>query len=125
MSDFSLDPEMQIEVYARFISKGTGEALTGEDYTVRLFDKDLFDADFLGESGLDHNGFSKIGFAPTAFGDLVKLEQFPDLYFVLYKNGAVIFKSKVMEDVDLSAVEQYKKGEGEVINLGIFLVDPH
>ena len=123
MSEFSLDAEMNIETIARFIAKGSGSPVTGDAYTVRLFDKDLFDNDFLGESGLDKNGYSVISFTHAAFGDLANLETFPDLYFALYKNGEVIFKSKVMENIDLAVVEKYKNGEGEVINLGTFLVD--
>lgn len=123
MSQFSLNPEMNFEVTARFIAKGSDAPVTGDAYTVRLFDKDLFDSDFIGESGLDANGYSLISFNHAAFGDLANLETFPDLYFVVYKNGEPIFKSKVMEDVDLAAIEQYKKGEGEVINLGTYLID--
>lgn len=123
MADFSLDAEMEIEVFARFIAKGTDGGLTGEAYTVRLFDKDIFENDFLGESGLDHNGYSKISFRPSAFGNAGNLEKYPDLYFVLYKNGEVIFKSQVMKNFDFSDVDQYKKGDGEVIDLGAYLVE--
>lgn len=123
MSQFSLNPEMNFEVTARFIAKGKDVPVTGEAYSVRLFDRDIFDNDFIGESGLDVNGYSKISFHHEAFGDLANLECFPDLYFVVYKNGKPIFKSKVMEDVDLIAIEQYKKGEGEVIDLGTYLID--
>lgn len=123
MSQFSLNPEMNFEITARFIAKGMDAPVTGDAYTVRLFDKDIFDNDFIGESGLDNNGYSKISFNQKAFGDLANLESFPDLYFVVYKNGTPIFKSKVMEDVDLVAIEQYKKGEGEVIDLGTYLIE--
>lgn len=123
MSKFSLEPEMHIAMVARFILKGSNNAFTGDQYTVRLFDKDLFDSDFIGESGLDANGYSKILFNHAAYGNLANLETFPDLYFVLYRNGEVIFKSKVMEDLDLNTIEQYKKGDGEVIDLGTYLVE--
>jgi hypothetical protein len=123
MSQFSLDQEMNFEVTARFIAKGSDSPVTGQAYKVRLFDKDIFDSDFIGESGLDDNGYSKISFHHEAFGDLANLETFPDLYFVVYKNDVPVFQSKVMEDIDLVAIEQYKKGEGEVVYLGTFLID--
>lgn len=125
MSEFSLDAEMNIQVIARFIAKGTNEAITGDAYTVRLFDKDLVDSDFIGESGLDANGYSKILFSHSTFGNLANLETFPDLYFALYKNGEAVYKSKVMEDVDLTIMDQYKKGEGAVIDLGSYLIDAY
>lgn len=123
MSKFSLNPEMNFEVTAKFIAKGADAPVTGPAYLLRLFDRDIFDNDFIGESGLDSNGYSKISFHYKAFGDWANLEKFPDLYFVVYKNGTPIFESKVMQDVDLIAIEQYKKGEGEVIDLGTYLID--
>ena len=123
MSQFSLNSEMNFEITARFIAKGADMPVTGPDYTVRLFDKDIFDNDFIGESGLDGNGYSKISFHHKAFGDLANLETFPDLYFVVYKNSIPIFKSKVIEDIDFEVIEQYKKGEGEVIDLGTYLIE--
>ena len=123
MSEFSLNPEMNIEVIGRFMLKGSGEALTGDAYTVRLFDKDIFDSEFIGESGLDSNGYAKIIFEPSAFSNLANIDTFPDLYFVVYKDGAIIYKSKVMEDVNIDAIEKYQKGEGEVIDLGTYLLE--
>ncbi len=123
MSTFSLNPDMNYEVTARFIAKGSDAPLSGAAYTMRLFDKDIFDDDFIGESGLDENGVAKIKFTRQAFSDLGNLETMPDLYFVLVKNGAQVFSSKVMEELDVEALEQFKMGEGEVIDLGTFLVD--
>ena len=104
MSKFSLDPEMNFEIMARFIAKGSDAAVTGEDYKVRLYDRDIFDSDFIGQSGLNEEGCSKISFHHDAFGYLANLETFPDLYFVVYKNDMPIFKSQVMKDVDLLAI---------------------
>jgi hypothetical protein len=123
MSKFSLDSEMNFEVTARFIAKGTDAPVTGDVYTVRLFDRDIFDNDFIGESGLDSNGYSKISFHHKAFGDLGNLETLPEFYFVVYKKSVPIFQSKAMADADLEAIEQYKKGEGKVIDLGTYLID--
>ncbi len=123
MSKFSLDPEMNFEITARFIAKGSDAALAGEAYKVRLYDRDIFDNDFIGQSGLDEKGCAKISFHHEAFGDLANLETSPDLYFVVYKNDMPIFKSQVIKDVDLVAIEQYKKGEGEVIDLGTYLIE--
>ena len=123
MSNFSLSSEMSMEVTARFISKGTDAPLTGADYKMRLFDKDIFDDDYIGESGLDDNGVAKIKFTHKAFSDLGNLETTPDFYFVLLKNGAQVFESKVIKEIDVVALEQFKMGEGEVIDLGTFLVE--
>ena len=122
MSKFSLSPNMSMEVTARFISKGTDTPLTGEAYKVRLFDKDIFDDDFIGESGLDENGVARIQFTHKAFSDLANLETMPDLYFAVVKNDVQIFESKVMEEIDVAGLEQFKMGKGEVIDLGTFLV---
>lgn len=123
MSSFSLNPEMDIEVTARFIAKGTDAPLTGEAYKVRLFDKDVFDDDYIGESGLDDNGSAGIKFNRAAFGDLGNIEKTPDLYFAVLKDGVQIFQSKVMEEVDVDTFGRFKMGEGDVIDLGTYLVE--
>ena len=40
MSKFSLDPDMNFEVTARFIGKGAYAPVSGTAYSVRLFDND-------------------------------------------------------------------------------------
>ena len=124
MSKFSLGKEMDITVSARLIARGDDIPLSGSAYTVRLFDKDFFDDDFLGESAIGPNGRVTIRFSPERFDrkDPIK-ETSLDFYFVLFKNGKEIFRSKVMEDVDVEALEQFRMGKGEMIDLGTFLVD--
>jgi len=123
MSKFSLDKEMNIEVKAAFISKGENIPVTGEGYKLRLFDKDVFGDDYLGESELNEAGEGRIIFNPKAFGNAFNLENMPDFYFVLYNNKVPVFESKVMEDLNLAALENYQPGEGEIIDLGTFLVE--
>jgi hypothetical protein len=123
MSDFSLSSQPKIEVNIRLIAKGSDAPLTGDMYKVRLFDKDIFDDDYIGESGLDANGVAHISFTHDAFDDLGALEDKPDFYFVVVKNDVQVFQSKVMEEIDLETVEQFKMGKGEVIDLGTFLVE--
>ena len=123
MNDFELNSNLNIQVIARFLAKGKGAAVTGDSYTVRLYDKDIIDNEFLGESGLDSNGYATIIFTHKAFSNVANVDTFPDFYFAVYKDGEVIYKSRVMEDVDLAAIEQYKKGAGEVIDLGTFLIE--
>jgi hypothetical protein len=123
MSKFSLDPEMMFEVTARFIAKGANTPVTGDAYSVRLYDRDIFDNDFIGESKLDKDGRARISFRHEAFGDLANLEALPDFYFVVYRDEVPVFQSKLMKDVDLVSIERYIKGEGEVIDLGTYLID--
>ncbi|MEO5647433.1 MAG: hypothetical protein ABIQ56_03665, partial [Chitinophagaceae bacterium] len=60
----------------------------------------------------------------TQFGDLAKLEARPDFYFVVYKHKKEIFRSRVMDDVDLDSTHNsFKMGQGEIIDLGSFLID--
>jgi len=124
MSNLSLSNDMNMQVTARFIAKGTDEPLTGNAYRMRLFDKDVFDDDYLGESPLDSNGVATIGFAHAAFSDLGSIETMPDFYFVVVKDGVQVFESKVMADIDVAAIEKFKMGTGEVVDLGTFLVQP-
>ena len=122
MSDLSLNNEMNLEVTARFIGKGNDQPVTGEAYLVRLYDKDVFEDDYLGESTLDENGVAKIPFTHSSFSNW-NLDNNPDFYFVLLKNNEVIFKSIVLEDLDVDTIENFKMGEGEVIDLGTYLIE--
>jgi hypothetical protein len=123
MSNFSLDADINIEVKAIFIRKGSDVPLTDADYEFRLFEKDLMEDDYLGKSGLDEQGVAKVSFKHGAFIDFLNPETNPDLYFALYKGEALVFQSKVMRDLDLESLEKFKMGEGEVVDLGTFLVE--
>jgi hypothetical protein len=123
MKEFSLERDMYIQVTARFISKVDESPLNGAEYKLRLFDKDVFDDDFIGESSLDDNGVATIRFKRASFNDLGNVDSKPDFYFVLLKDGVKLYKSKVMEDVDIDDIDEYKIGEGQLIDLGTFLID--
>ena len=123
MSKFSLNPDINIEVMIRFIAKGSDTPLTGAEYRVKLFDKDIIGTDHLGESSLDANGVARISFSHAAFGEWNNLEKYPDFYFTLEKGGTEIFKSEVMVDVNIETIEQFRMGEGEVVDLGTYLVE--
>lgn len=123
MSNFSLDAEMNIEVKAGFIRKGTGSPLTGGAYEFRLYEKDLMEDDYLGKSRLDEEGVVRVSFKHGAYMDFLNPEKNPDLYFALYKGDELVFQSRVMRDLDLDSLEKFKMGEGEVVNLGTFLVE--
>jgi hypothetical protein len=123
MSKLSLDKEMNIEVKATFIAKGDNIPVTGDQYTLRLYDKDVFLDDYLGECTLNEAGEGRIIFGEKAFGNAFNVEKLPDFYFVLYNDKIPVFESKIMEDVHLKYLENYRPGEGEVIDLGIYLVD--
>lgn len=123
MSKLKLNDEMNIEVRVLLIAKGNDEPVTGKEYTVRLFDKDIFNDDFLGESSLDENGLAIFTITEKHFSGFAKLDDKPDFYFVVYKNKEQIFKCRVMKNLDLTNFEEFKMKEGEVVDLGTFLID--
>ncbi|MEO6733003.1 MAG: hypothetical protein ABIN01_17395 [Ferruginibacter sp.] len=122
MSKFSFDKDMRLEVKARFIARGEDAPVTGDGYVVRLYDKDVFGDDYLGESKLNEAGEANI-ICQKDLGNALTLDIMPDFYFVLYKDKVPVFQSKVMEDIDLQKIENYQPGEGEVVDLGTFLID--
>jgi hypothetical protein len=123
MPSIALNNKMNIEVKVRLISKGNDEPLTGNTYSVRLYDKDVFSDDFLGESVPDEEGLAKFLFSPDDFSQPANVDDKPDFYFVVYKNKQEIFKSKVMSNLDLSNIDEFIMKEGQVIDLGTFLID--
>ena len=123
MSKFSLATNMDIEVKAGFISKGSDAAVTGAGFEFRLYEKDFMEDDYLGVSPLDENGVAKVSFKQKDFQDFLNPEVNPDLYFALYNNESLVYQSKVVNDVNMEGMSAFKSGEGKVINLGTFLID--
>lgn len=123
MPSIALNKEMNIEVKVCLISKGNDEPLNGTEYSVRLYDKDVFNDDYLGESVPDEDGVAKFLLSQGDFSQPFNLDNKPDFYFVVYKNKQQIFKSKVMSNLDLSNIEEFIMKEGEVVDLGTFLID--
>jgi hypothetical protein len=125
MDKFSLDEKMKIEIKATFIVKGSDLPVCGDGYLLRLFDKDYFGEDFLGESRLNEAGEGCIKLSAESFRDSLNKEILPDFYFVLYHDQIPVFQSKVLEDLNPKVIEQFEPGEGEVIDLGTYLVEDH
>ena len=123
MSKLSLNEEMNIEVRVLLIAKGTDDPVTGNEYVVRLYDKDIFKDDFLGESSPDKDGLAKFELTKKHFAGFAKLDEKPDFYFVVYRNKKEIFKSRVMKNLDFSDIEEFRMKEGEVVDLGTFLIE--
>lgn len=123
MSDFTLNKEPDLIVTARFITKGNDKPLYGDVFTVRLYDRDIIDDDYLGESRLDEDGHIRIAFAHDAFvNDAAFKEAKPDFYFVVLQNGQSVFTTKVLEELSIEDLQQFRMGEGEVVDLGTFLI---
>lgn len=123
MSRLALNKKMNLEVRLRLIRKGNDEPLSSKTFLVRLYDKDVFNNNFLGESIPDEDGVARFVFTQEAFAGFANLDDKPDFYFVVYSNGNEIFKSRVMSNLDLSDIETFIMKEGEVIDLGTFLID--
>ena len=124
MTDFMLNKEPDLIVTARFIEKGEDKPLSGDEYTVRLYDRDIADDDFLGESRLDAGGRIRIAFAHDSFvNDDAFRETRPDFYFIILKNRTPVYTTKVLEELSLEDIKQFRMGEGEMVDLGSFLVD--
>ncbi len=114
---------MNLEVRVVLIAKGSDEPVKGKQFSVRLFDKDIFDDDYLGESHLDKKGCAKFIITEKHFAGFAMEDEKPDFYFVVYKNKKQIFKSRVMQNFDLRNAEEFKMAEGEVVDLGTYLID--
>ena len=123
MPKLSLNEEINIEIRVLLIAKGTDNPVTGDQYKVRLFDKDIFNDDFLGESSLNKEGLAKFRLTKKHFEGFGGLHEKPDFYFVVYRDNKEIFKSKVMKNLDLSDIEEFRMKEGELIDLGTFLIE--
>ncbi len=115
--------EQIFNLHVNFQKKGTDSPLTGNDYSVRFFDKDLVEDDFLGTSLLDEEGHATIYLTQSKFRSKDSpLEQYPDIYFKVYRNGEEIFKSPVVVNIQLKKVSEFDMSTGTHFNLGTFLI---
>lgn len=117
-----LNKDMNLIIQVRLIASGNDEPISGNAFKVRLYDKDVFNDDYLGESHVE-NGLAKFTITQKDFSAPVNLDSKPDFYFVVYKNDTLIFKSKVMSNLDITDVEKFIMNEGELVDLGTFLID--
>ncbi|HMO32188.1 MAG TPA: hypothetical protein PKE63_11615 [Lacibacter sp.] len=123
MKEFSLNKNPDLVVTARFM-QGSELPLHGDNYSVRLYDKDIADEEFLGYAQPDEEGRVQISFSHDAFvNDVVFKEARPDFFFVIFRNDQPVYTTRVLDDVSLEDVKQFRMGKGEVVDLGTFLVD--
>lgn len=117
-----LNKNINLIINLRLISRGSDEPVDGKEFKVRLYDKDLFNDDYLGESGVE-DSLASFKITQDDFKSPFNLDNKPDFYFVVYQNDKEIFKSKVMSNLDISDVEEFVMKEGELIDLGTYLID--
>lgn len=117
-----LDKDMELVIRLRIINKSDEKPLDGDQFKVRLYDKDVFNDDYLGES-LTRDGRVFFMISRKNFSAPLNLEQKPDFYFVVYRDGKEIYKSKVMANIDLRDMQEFVMKEGAVIDLGTYLID--
>ena len=117
-----LNKDMNLIIQVRLIAVGNDEPISGNAFKVRLYDKDVFNDEFLGESNVE-NGLAKFVLTPKDFNAPANLDTKPDFYFVVYQNNQQIFQSKVMSNLDISDMEKFIMSEGELVDLGTFLID--
>src|ERR1044072_695718 len=90
-----------IHTKIKLLEKGTSTPVSGSNISVKLFDKDPLEDDFLGEASPDSEGNVSIKFDLDKIKSAdTPLEEFPDLYFKVYKGQNEYFKSPVVDDLD-------------------------
>ena len=119
------NPDAEMSVKVRFIKKGSDTPLTGEQYTVRLYDREIFqDDEYLGHAPLNERGEATIHFSPTDIKNYhFGFSELPDLYVLLFDGDVVHFQSKVWENVDFEKMALLDINEGAVLNFGTFEVE--
>ena len=86
-----------VNVIAKLVGKETGDVISGDSYVARLYDKDLFNKDdFLSETSPDMKGNIQFLFDMDKAGN----DLMPDIYFILFKDGSKIFKSKIKWNIN-------------------------
>jgi hypothetical protein len=109
----------KIQVVAKLIDKNSGHPISGDGTVVKLYDRDIITDDFLGECKVSEDGAIKISFLPSDFSSQQTFgEKFPDLYFTVFKYGALLYKSKVMHNFNLDDPSHVNTEEGKLVDFG-------
>ncbi|WP_215224999.1 hypothetical protein [Echinicola shivajiensis] len=112
-----------VRIHVKLLTKGTNDPLFGKEYKVKFYDKDLIKDDLLGESDLDDHGVAKLLINKKNYTSLDSpFERHPDIYFTFSKNGKVIYKSPVLENVHLEEQYGYPDVPGLDFDLGSYLL---
>jgi hypothetical protein len=123
MKQAALNPDMNMQVQVRLLSKHADGPLHHPDITVHLYDRDFVQDCLLGQAVPDADGVARFSVSPRDMNRGVLEDRRPDFFFVVYRGAEVVYQSPLMENVYTEAIEQYQKGLGEVIDLGSFLVN--
>ncbi len=112
-----------IHTKIKLLEKGSGTPLSGNTVSVKLYDKDPLSDDFLGEANPDEEGNVLIKFDLDKIKSAdTPLEQYPDLYFRVYKDGSQYFESPLADDMDTEQEGDFSFSEGKIIDFGTYLI---
>ncbi len=115
--------EMIVHLHLRLVDKNTGRAPDPTGLSVALFDRDVIKDDFLGQSTPDASGNATFAFSRSDFRSLDSpLEQYPDLYFKVFRDEVCIYQSLVFEQSRPFDSDQFDMQGGLHYSLGTFLI---
>ncbi|MBK7110792.1 MAG: hypothetical protein KA954_08510 [Chitinophagales bacterium] len=115
--------EFILNVQARFLEKGTNKPLSGKEYICKLFDYDILKNDFLGEAHPDNTGLVHFSVDPKSFRDFNNLiDKYPDLFIEVEYEEELLFATPIAKNAKVLEGGTFDIKEGEVIDLGTFLV---
>ena len=112
-------------VSGTLVNKGSGKPVTGNEYTVWLYDKDIISDDRMGEGQLNEGGRFNIAcdLSDASTMDL-PWEKKPDLYIILLKKGHEVYRSKIFNET-ITYVESpiSNRKRGVTVHLGTFEIE--
>ena len=102
-----------------------GKPVSGNEYTVQLYDEDRFFDDKLDKAKLDINGRVEFLISVADIKSIDSLdERTPDLYFILEKSGTEIFRSRTIPDVNFETENPVTgRADGLTKSFGPFRID--
>jgi len=115
----------KLKVRLRLLRKGDGEPVFGSHILVKLFDEDTLIDDNLGDATPNEDGEIQFEVHSGMFQSADSPgELLPDLYVIVYVNGAEIYRSPVFQDRHVPSVHgTFSSDEGMVLDLGSFLIE--
>ncbi len=116
--------ESTVRLHIKLLVKGTNKPLTGEEYTVKLYDKDFLKADYLGKSSLDDFGHAIIPVTSSDFsGRVLPVEKYPDIFFTIQNKERIFYKSTTFKNLHLEEAMDFPSSGAIHYDLGTFIIE--
>ena len=116
--------EDMIRLKINLVKESTRKPIADKGYKIHFWDHDIVKDDYLGSTVPDEQGNAVLKLKRADFRSLDSpFEKKPDIYFTVEKDHSLIYKSPVLENINIDEAYDYNDFTEFCYDLGIFTVN--